>query len=193
MTRTGDTSPGARLVVLTGFPGAGKSTVGRLLARRLGCRWTDLDGRIERLYAARHGAKIPVRDIYARHGAAFFRTLEREALGTVLADRASRVLALGAGAVTDPGTMALLEGLRADPRARVVALTLPPGALYERLLRRGLPRTLDPENPRQSFERLYGEREPLYRRIAHWTMDTGAMTPQQLADELGRRIEEELP
>ena len=91
--------------ILIGPPGAGKSTVGPLLAALLGVGFADTDDRVEAV------AGKPVGDIFISDGEAAFRALERAAVASALADYPG-VLGLGGGAVMDPGTQALLAGQR---------------------------------------------------------------------------------
>src|SRR5690242_1957320 len=93
---------GKRSVVLVGMMGAGKSSVGRRLASRLGIEFIDADTEIER--AA--GMSIP--DIFAEHGESYFRAGEARVIARLLED-GPRVLATGGGAVMDPNTRALVR------------------------------------------------------------------------------------
>jgi shikimate kinase len=93
------------LAILIGPPGAGKSTVGPLLAARLGVGFLETDDQIEAT------AGKPVGDIFIEDGEAAFRTLEREAVARAVASH-DGVLSLGGGAVLDPGTQQLLTQRR---------------------------------------------------------------------------------
>lgn len=89
------------IIVLTGFMGTGKSTVGRLLAERLGYEWVDTDDLIEH----RHG---PIAEIFRTRGEATFRRHERDVVAE-LAERTGRVISTGGKLMLDPVNMALLQ------------------------------------------------------------------------------------
>jgi shikimate kinase len=156
------------VAVLVGPPGAGKSTVGTLLAERLGVHFTDTDD----VVVARAGK--PVADIFVDDGEAAFRALESAVVATAL-DAPDGVVALGGGAVLDPATRTRLAGHRvvfldvglADATARV-------GLNRDRPLLLG--------NPRARLKLLMDARRPLYEEIASLTVPTGGRTPEEVAD-----------
>ncbi len=98
------TVPGGppRRIVLTGFMGSGKSTVGPMLARRLGWSFIDVDEVIEA------DARVPIAELFARHGEAAFRDREQATIARLHAEGDGRVLALGGGAIERPATRELL-------------------------------------------------------------------------------------
>ena len=112
-----------RRIVLTGFMGAGKTTVGRLLAARLGWEFLDLDASIE----SRTGLAVP--SIFATHGEAHFRQLESQALASSLG-RSNVVLALGGGAPESLTNRLLLEQ---TPATATIFLDAPFATLYRPL------------------------------------------------------------
>jgi len=158
------------VVVLVGPPGAGKSTVGALVAERLGVAFRDTDLDV----AATAG--MPVDDIFFDLGEAAFRELERDAARAALAN-ADGVLALGSGAVADEGTRLAL----ADHR--VVYLELD---LHDAVARVGLSRDrpLSLPSPRAQLKRLLDARRPLYEELASVTVRTGGSSIDEVADQV---------
>jgi len=164
------------VVVVVGPPGAGKTTVAELLAARLGVEVRDTDQDVE----AAEGESI--QDIFVSRGEAAFRALEAAAVAEALRTH-SGVLALGGGAVVDPGTRALL----ADHT--VVHLDVGLAQAAARVgMNSGRPLLLG--NVRGRLKQLMDQRRPLYEEVATVTIDTNDLTPEQVVDrilaELGR-------
>ena len=153
-------------LILVGFMGAGKSSVGRLLARRLGRCLFETDDMI----VGREGCSIP--EIFARHGEAHFRAAEEEAL-RFLRLKTSDVIATGGGLPCREGRM---EDLRA--LGTVIWLAGDFDALYERALRAG-ERPMLAGRSRDEVEALYRSREPDYRQ-ADLTVDTTGLGPDEV-------------
>ncbi len=160
--------------ILIGPPGAGKSTVGPLLAGLLGVAFLDTDDEI----AAAAGK--PVADIFVDDGEAAFRALERDAVARAVAAHPG-VLGLGGGAVLDPGTRRLLAG------QRVVYLETGFAAAAQRV---GLdkPRPLLLGNPRAQLKALLEQRLPVYTELAWITVGTDGKPPAEVADEIARQF-----
>jgi shikimate kinase len=154
-------------VILVGFMGAGKSSVGRLLARRLGACFVETDEMI----TAREGRSIP--EIFAERGEAQFRALEEETLG-VLALKHDVVIATGGGLPCRDGRMDVLKRL-----GTVVWLSGDFDALYERALQSG-DRPMLAGRTREEVRALHASREPFYRQ-ADVIVDTAGLGPDQVA------------
>jgi len=161
-----------RRLVLTGFMGAGKSTVGRLLASRLGWNFLDLDDHLEQ----RTGATIP--QLFERHGEARFRRLESTALASALG-YSKMVLALGGGTPEGLTNQLLLEQ---TPATFTVFLDAPFPALFDRCMLQDIARPVlkDPE----AAELRFAARHPLYLRLARLRIDTSGSTPEQTVENL---------
>ena len=158
------------LLVLIGPPGAGKTTVGELLARRCAVDFRDTDRDIEA------AAGTPIADIFVLDGERRFRDLERVAVRRALEEH-SGVLALGGGAVLDAGTRVLLED------HYVAFLNVSLSAAVDRVgLNRSRP--LLAVNQRASLAALLAQRRPFYEQVATVTIDTDGRTPEAVADAL---------
>ena len=163
-------------LVLTGFMGAGKSTIGRLLAARITWTFLDLDAHLE----ARTNATIP--QLFERHGEAHFRRLESTALASALG-RDHTVLALGGGTPEELTNRLLLEQ---TPATFTIFLDAPFPTLFDRCMLQDIARPVlaDPTAAQQRFQK----RHPLYRRLANLTIDTADQTTDQTIDSLLRRL-----
>ena len=146
---------------LVGLMGAGKTTVGRLLAKHYDCAFYDSDHEIE----ARTGVKIPV--IFEIEGEAGFRKREEGAIAELTA-LSGVVLATGGGAVLSAANR---DNLRKN--GLVIYLRGTPEHLYERTRHDRNRPLLQTENPLAKLRELYKQRDPLYREIADVVVDTG--------------------
>ncbi|WP_066942630.1 shikimate kinase [Streptomyces lushanensis] len=156
------------VVVLVGPMGVGKTTVGELLAERLGTGFRDSDADIVAAQAK------PVSDIFVESGEEHFRELERAAVRTAVAEHRG-VLALGGGAVLDASTRELLTGLP------VVYLSVEVGEAVKRV---GLntARPLLVVNPRKQWKELMDARRHHYTDVARVVVATDDRTPEEVAD-----------
>jgi shikimate kinase len=165
-------------VFLVGMMGAGKTTVGRLLARRLKLRFIDSDLEIE----ARCGVKIPI--IFEIEGEAGFRAREAQTIAE-LAALEGVVLATGGGAVLSAESRRHLANGGA-----VVYLRAHPEDLYERVRHDKNRPLLATPDPLGRLRELFAERDPLYREVADFVVDTGTQSVQVLARGLLEKLEE---
>lgn len=165
---------GGPKVVLVGPMGAGKSTVGALLAEAWDLPVRDTDADIEQLEGR------SVSDIFVDSGEAHFRDLERKAVAEALATHAG-VLSLGGGAVLDPATRELLAG------RTVVFLRV---GLADAVKRVGLgtTRPLLLGNVRATIKALLDERTPVYESVATLTVDTDGKEPAEVAAEIQQAL-----
>lgn len=163
-------------VLLVGFMGSGKSSVGRILARNLGWAFCDFDVEIRK----RAGMSIP--EIFRRHGERLFRTMEA-AVGEELLKRNKVVLASGGGWPCSPGRMdALPSGTLA------IWLSVSEDVLLSRVMRRkGSRPLLDVDDPAKQIHDLLKVREPWYA-MAHWTLKGDDESPSELARVIQARM-----
>jgi XRE family transcriptional regulator, aerobic/anaerobic benzoate catabolism transcriptional regulator len=152
------------VIALLGLRGAGKSTIGRRLARRLRVPFVELDRRVE------EAAGMSLPELFALHGESYYRRLEREALERVLADGRPLVLATGGGLPASPETYALLRG-----KALTVWLRAAPEDHWNRVVQQGDRRPMaDHPEAMAELRRLLAAREPLYAE-ASATVDTSRL------------------
>ena len=146
-------------ISLVGMPGCGKSTVGRHLARQLGLRFIDCDTEIERRIG------MPIRDYFAAHGEPAFRDVE-QAVVRDLCDESGVLLATGGGAVLRQANRDALH-----LNCRVFYLRSTPEDLFRRLRHDTQRPLLQVADPLQRLRELFRERDPLYRRCAHFVVE----------------------
>lgn len=170
-------------VFLCGIKHCGKTTFGRLLARRYGCAWRDAD----RLTASLLPEGATIRSFYREHGKDAFHELEAKALAAYEdAPHARTVVSMGGGACDNPGVMAT-----ADARGTTVYLAVPEPVLLERILQDGIPPFLDPRDPARSFHELYVRRDALYRQLCSLTVSLdGIHKVPETGRYLSRRLKE---
>jgi len=171
---TGGPSQAQPAAILIGPPGAGKTTVGALVAALLGLDFVDADEVIEQAVGK------PVGDIFVQDGEQAFRALESATTARLIASHPG-VLALGGGAILDPGTRDLLAG------QRVVYLET---GFTSAVRRTGLdaPRPLLLGNPRARMKALLEERLPVYASLAWITVPTDDRKPEEIAAEIAARL-----
>ena len=146
-------------LAFVGMPGCGKSTVGRQLARQLQMRFADSDTEIERRLG------VGIRDWFAEHGEESFRDVEREVIDD-LTRRRDVVLATGGGAVIRAENR---EALHA--RCKVIYLRSTPEELFRRLRHDTRRPLLQVADPLRKLRELFRDRDPLYRRCAHFVVE----------------------
>ena len=163
--------PGTRpVLVLVGPPGAGKTTVGRLVAERLGVGFRDTDADVVETVGK------PIAEVFIDDGEEHFRALEKTAVATALASHQG-VLSLGGGAVLDPDTRELLRG------QQTVLLQVDLSSAAGRVgMNRDRP--VLALNPRAQLKQLLDARMPLYLEVATHVVDTSKKPPRQVVDEV---------
>lgn len=162
----------ARIVSLIGMPGGGKSTVGRLLAGRLGLPFADVD------LAIQERAGMSVSELFTQRGEPSFRALESEVLEALIAAGPS-VIATGGGTVLKPENRSLLK-----EHTLPVYLEASLPELWRRVRRNSRRPLLQVADPHAKLAELYELRHPLYREVAAITVTTGAPSIAQVVDAI---------
>lgn len=163
-------------IVLIGFMGVGKTTVGKLLAQRLGYRFVDVDQVIE------NETGLSVSQIFSIYGEGYFRQLERQTIRRIL-DSSGMVIATGGGAVMDPANFSFLM-----ENGWVIALDASEEVLWERLKSCKNRPMLYSDDPRQRMRALLEMRRPVYYK-AHLVVRVDGKSPDEVADEIIALIE----
>jgi len=159
-------------ILLVGMMGAGKTTVGRLLADRLGCRYLDSDEEVQ----AATGKTVP--ELFAEQGEAAFRAAESAALADAVAGDGPLVVSVAGGAVLNPANRDVLRR-----SGTVVWLRADPATLAARV-GDGAGRPLLDGDPAAALRRLDQVRRPVYQSLAAVTVDVDHLDADQVADEV---------
>lgn len=166
------------ILTLVGMPGCGKSTVGRHLARHLGLRLVDSDHEIERRIG------MPIRSWFETQGEAAFRDVEQQVIDELARSGEDIVLATGGGAVLRPANRdALRKG------SHVFYLRSTPEELHRRLRHDTHRPLLQVADPLRKLRELYRERDPLYRQVAHYVIETGRPSVPALVNMVLMQLE----
>jgi shikimate kinase len=159
----------ARPLILVGMPGAGKSTIGRQLAKRTGRTFRDSDAVLEERFGC------SVRSYFEREGEASFRDAESAVLDELTKEQ-QLVVATGGGVVLRASNRALMR-----ERGQVVYLSCHPDELFRRLRNDSQRPLLQVSDPRARLRELHQQRDPLYREVAHFVIECSRATvPAQL-------------
>jgi shikimate kinase len=161
-----------RNLILIGFMGSGKSSVGRELAKRWNFRFLDTDAMI------RHKYDLSIPEIFAKHGENFFREAEYQAL-VRLRGITSTIIATGGGIVTQPRNLPLLRAL-----GPVIWLSADQTTILDRVGKSAHRPMLNQANPEESVTRLLKERVPLYHQAADLRIETSELTHREVADRI---------
>lgn len=169
--------PRGPVIALTGLRGAGKSTVGPLLAARLGVPFVEMDALVQ------EAAGLPLDQIFELHGERHYRRLERETVGSILASARASVVAAAGGVVNEPSTWkALLD------RATVVWLRARPEDHWRRVVAQGDRRPMaDHPDAMAELRTMLQSRESRYAQ-SHLIVDTAGRTPEAVAASIAGEL-----
>jgi shikimate kinase len=163
--------PKVQNIILIGFMGCGKSTVGRELKRMLGYEWIDTDEQVEKK------AHCSITEIFAREGEHGFRDRESDVIRSLASEPSqSTIISTGGGAVLREENRALLRQL-----GYVVWLRASAETVYQRTRKNRDRPILQTKNPRAVIAELLQEREPIYRQCAHLVIDVGGLNRTEIA------------
>jgi XRE family aerobic/anaerobic benzoate catabolism transcriptional regulator len=172
-----DRSATPPVIALLGLRGAGKTTIGRKLAKRRRVPFVELDKRIEQ------AADLSLGELFSLHGEDYYRRLEREVLQDVLGGGSSMVLATGGGLVASPDTFAMLRR-----SATTVWLRASPEDHWNRVVRQGDRRPMaDHPQAMADLRSLLAKREPLYALADH-TVETSGAAVDRIVNLIEQRI-----
>ena len=166
-----------RVIALLGLRGAGKTTIGRKLARRLRMRFVELDRRVEQ------AADLSLTEIFSIYGDGHYRRLERDALAALLGEHRPTVLATGGGIVVSPETYGMLQ-----TAAITVWLRASPEDHWKRVVRQGDRRPMaDHPKAMADLRAILAAREPLYASADH-TVNTSGRSVDAVVGELASTV-----
>ncbi len=167
----------ARPIALLGLRGAGKTSIGKRLARRMHVPFVELDRKIE------ERAGLALGEIFSLHGEQYYRTLEQDVLAELLASPAAMVIAVGGGLVTSPDAFTLLRR-----NATTIWLRARPADYWDRVMKQGDRRPMR-QHPqaRDALRDLVARRESLYAK-ADLTVDTAGLTVPEAVDRVAERL-----
>ncbi len=158
-------------IILTGFMGTGKTTLGRLLAEKIGYRFVDTDAQIEK----QTGKSIS--EIFATQGEATFRQFETN-LVKKLAEESGLIIATGGGLVLNPDNVTELKR-----SGQIFCLTASPKEILQRVNRQGNTRPLlQEDDPLQKIVTLLQQRDPIYQQFSQ--ISTSGMTTEKLVEKI---------
>lgn len=166
-------------VILIGYMGCGKSTVGRRLSYRIRKPFLDTDNEIE------HREKETIANLFASKGEGFFRDLETKCLQNLLRNKGSYVISVGGGLPIRAQNQELLHKLGC-----VIYLRIQPDTVWERLKNDTRRPLLKSENPREKIEAMIAERGPVYEAAADNIIDVDGKTFQEIISEIQQILEE---
>ncbi len=164
-------------VIFVGMKGCGKTTIGRLLAKKMQVAFIDADAYIEKTYAQESGKELPFREIFKQYGDEHFHVLDTQALRNIAKEFARRDFVFACGGRTP----LLAENQEILARlGTIIFLEVEKGVLLKRILAQGIPAFFPyQDDPARSLDELLTERAPVYKSIADITIDSSNGTAEE--------------
>ncbi|KKT48032.1 MAG: Shikimate kinase [Candidatus Gottesmanbacteria bacterium GW2011_GWA2_44_17] len=169
-------------IILIGMKACGKSTVGKLLAKKLGIKFIELDKEIEKIHLINKKEKLNFREIFKKHGAIYFRQLESKILKNISREKKEKkfVLSCGGGTPLNENSQEILKKL-----GKVIFLDVDKIVLLPRILKHGVPAFFPYSNdPKKSLDELLEKRKPVYEKTADKTIFFDDETPEELVKKI---------
>ena len=166
-------------IILIGFMGTGKSSVGMAVAKELGWTYLDTDEQIEKQ------ENMPINDIFSIKGEAVFRDLETQLLGS-FSQKDQLVLSTGGGMVLRDENVASMKKM-----GKLVLLTAKPEVVYERIKQETHRPLLKVADPLEEIRKILGVRQPIYKKVADLEIDTSKLGVAQVAQKIVKYINEQ--
>lgn len=160
---------------------SGKTTVGQIVAEKLGRKFIDTDRLIENAYRAQTGNALSCREIFKSEGEKIFRALEKQQIGS-LSGVTDGVVALGGGCLADQENIACIGSL-----GNMIYLQTSPSIIWERIRMHGIPAYLDPLAPEKAFYKIAEERMAIYEAVADVIVNTSSLDTQAVAAVILRK------
>lgn len=170
-------------VILCGLPMCGKTTIGKMLSKRLNWNFIDTDLLIENWYAIHTTKYLSCRQIFIHEGEAFFRKIEKQHILSLKAS-VKNIISLGGGALCDQENTQHLQSI-----GEVYYLKTPVNILWYRVQSRGIPAYLDQNQPEVSFYEMARKRASFYEKAAHFIIETNHLSEQDIINTLLNRRE----
>lgn len=167
-----------RHIIFIGFKNIGKTTIGRLLAKKLGIVFYDIDKEVEINYFKETGERLNFRQIAQKEGMEFFHNSESGVLKSILKKDKIGIIATGGGVILAKENRKLIK------KQTVIYITAPQNVVYKRIITNGIPAFFPKgKNPKDSFLKLWKEREPIYRELANVIIDNNAR-PEKVVEKI---------
>jgi len=152
----------------------GKTTIGKMVAEKLGWSFIDTDRLIENAYTEKTGKTCTCRQIYIEEGDSLFRECEKMQIAS-LSESVKSIIAVGGGSLNDPENTKMLQ-----LTGSLVYLKAPLSALWERMLNRGIPVYLNSIDPEKAFYEIANKRTPIYEDAASYIIETSHLCEQEV-------------